>query len=90
MIIDRNPGLREGISMIRSSASIFEGVAFVKSSYSEGNAYCVEVGRAQSLVGVRDSKDPSRHVLVFTPQEWDAFVKGVAAGEFSEEGASPR
>jgi len=42
------------------------------------------VGRAQGLVGVRDSKDPSRHVLVFTPQEWDAFTKGVAAGEFSE------
>jgi hypothetical protein len=68
----------------KPSASIFDGVAFVKSTFSIGGDGCVEVARAQGYVGLRDSKDPSRHVLVFTPLEWDAFVKGVAAREFIE------
>ncbi|WP_433224752.1 DUF397 domain-containing protein [Microtetraspora malaysiensis] len=33
-------------------------------------------------VGVRDSKDKGGPVLVFTPAEWDAFIRGVNAGEF--------
>jgi hypothetical protein len=31
---------------------------------------------------VRDSKDPSGPVLRFTPAEWEAFRRGVLAGEF--------
>ena len=33
-------------------------------------------------VGVRDSKNQSGAVLVFTPDEWSAFVGGVRDGEF--------
>ena len=33
-------------------------------------------------VAVRDSKDPSGPVLVFTPHEWRAFLDGVRDGEF--------
>ena len=53
---------------------------FRVSSYSGGGA-CVEVRRAVGDVTVRDSKDPTRE-LIFTVDEWAAFVRGVKAGEF--------
>jgi hypothetical protein len=44
---------------------------------------CVEVGSAaDGTVLVRDSKDAELRTLVFTHDEWMAFVKGVKAGEF--------
>lgn len=43
---------------------------------------CVEVAFIDGAVAVRDSKDPSGPVLVFTPDEWDAFVYGAKDGEF--------
>lgn len=43
---------------------------------------CVEVAFLGEFVGVRDSKDPSRHVLVFTAPEWDAFLDGARRGDF--------
>lgn len=56
-----------------------------KSSYSTvGN--CVEVTRG--YIGetptrkVRDSKDPGGPVLVFTEDEWQAFLRGARDGEF--------
>lgn len=54
-----------------------------KSSFSGTEGNCVETstlpdgGRA-----VRDSKDPNGPRLSFTKSEWDAFIKGVKAGEF--------
>jgi len=43
---------------------------------------CVEVAFVGGAIAVRDSKDPSGGVLVFTPGEWDAFVDGAKDGEF--------
>jgi Domain of unknown function (DUF397) len=45
---------------------------------------CVEVGQLPGgSVAVRDTKDRERRTsLVFTPQEWTAFVAGVKNGEF--------
>ena len=56
-----------------------------KSSYSSGNGgACVEVARnLPNIVAVRDSKNPEGPALVFTPQEWRAFLDGVRADEFS-------
>lgn len=53
------------------------------SSYCNGGG-CVEVGRtSDGPVVVRDSKDPERRAsLVFTAEEWAAFVAGVKNGEF--------
>ncbi|MFB4285980.1 DUF397 domain-containing protein [Nonomuraea sp. MTCD27] len=54
-----------------------------KSSFSGQGDNCVEVadlphgGRA-----VRDSKDPDGPVLKFTASEWEAFRRGMKAGEF--------
>jgi hypothetical protein len=58
------------------------GHAFRKSTFSaDGN--CVEVATTtDGTVLVRDSKDPRGAVLTFTPAEWDAFRRGVRAGEF--------
>jgi hypothetical protein len=42
---------------------------------------CVEVALLQ-LVAVRDSKNPSGPVLVFTMAEWTDFTQGVKQGTF--------
>ncbi|ETA00765.1 DUF397 domain-containing protein [Frankia sp. CcI156] len=60
-----------------------DGLSWQLSSYTNGSGACVEVaslpegGRA-----VRDSKDRSGPILVFTAAEWTAFVAGVRDGEF--------
>ena len=52
-----------------------------KSTFSGANG-CVEVAILDESVAVRDSKDPSGPVLVFTTFEWRAFLDGVRDGEF--------
>jgi hypothetical protein len=60
------------------------GAAWRKSSFSSGNGgACVEVAivpgatAGGGLVALRDSKDPAGPALVFTPDEWRAFLSGV-------------
>jgi hypothetical protein len=55
-------------------------------STSSNNNGCVEVAFVQGQVAVRDSKDRTGRVLVFTAPEWQAFVRGVRAGEFDQGG----
>jgi hypothetical protein len=43
---------------------------------------CVEVAFIGGAIAVRDSKNPSGGVLLFTPEEWLAFVGGAKDGEF--------
>lgn len=58
-------------------------IKFRKSTFSQGKDNCVEVGLGDTGGRfVRDSKDRAGAVLRFTESEWDAFVKGVRAGEF--------
>jgi hypothetical protein len=59
-------------------------VTWRKSSYSgSSGGNCVEVAQfPASAIAMRDSKDPDGPQLVFTPDEWQAFVAGVKAGEF--------
>ncbi len=61
------------------------GAVWHKSSYSNGQANCVEVARnLPGIVAVRDSKDPDGRVLTVSGEEWAAFVrqmtKGISAG----------
>ena len=58
-------------------------IDFRVSSFCSGGG-CVEVGRLPGgTVTVRDAKDPERATaLVFTQDEWAAFVAGVKNGEF--------
>jgi Domain of unknown function (DUF397) len=52
-----------------------------KSTWS-GTGNCVEVADQGANRLVRDSKDPGGSVLVFTEDEWTAFLAGAKAGEF--------
>jgi hypothetical protein len=55
----------------------------VKSSASNGNGQCVEAASlGGGRIGVRDSKDPDGAMLVFTAEEWSAFLAGARSGEF--------
>jgi hypothetical protein len=67
-------------------------VTWRKSSYSNGSGgSCVEIADVDPhngvpgarMVAVRDSKDRSGPVLVFTTGQWRAFTAQVRAGEGS-------
>lgn len=61
--------------------SCVEVAVYSHSSFChKGN--CVEVAATGDQVAVRDSKNPTRVPLLFSYDEWTAFVKGVRAGEF--------
>jgi hypothetical protein len=50
---------------------------------SSATSQCVEAAAlGGGRIAVRDSKDPDGPVLVFTPEEWSAFLAGVKGGEF--------
>jgi hypothetical protein len=52
-----------------------------KSSHSGSNG-CVEVAFVNGQIAVRDSKDKDGAVLHFSQREWDAFLSGIADGQF--------
>ncbi|WP_067824386.1 DUF397 domain-containing protein [Nocardia inohanensis] len=55
-----------------------------KSSHSGASQDCVEIAHLDAgMVGVRDSKNVTGPVLVFTSSEWDAFSAGVVDGKFN-------
>ncbi|HEU5427771.1 MAG TPA: DUF397 domain-containing protein [Actinocrinis sp.] len=57
------------------------------SSHSSGSGSCVELAAlAAGHVAVRDSTDRSRPALVFDAAEWQAFVAGMADGQFADLG----
>ena len=58
--------------------------AWRKSSYSSANGQCVEVAFLGEAVAMRDSKNPDGPALVFSPGEFDAFVRGVMKNEFKQ------
>lgn len=68
-----------GVSKAEVRAAVWS-----KSSVSNYNGSCFEIARLRpDRIGVRDTKDNGAGpILVFTQQEWVAFVGGVKAGEF--------
>lgn len=55
-----------------------------KSSFSgdDANRDCIEIAVGTGgLIHIRESENPAV-VAITTPAKWDAFVKGVKAGEF--------
>jgi hypothetical protein len=58
---------------------------WTKSARSGGNCdNCVEVAFIDDAIAVRDSKNPTAGVLLYTRAEWDAFIGGVKDGEFDQ------
>jgi hypothetical protein len=71
-----HPGYKRSMSI-----PDFSHAEWRKSRHSGSNG-CVEVASKEGMIAVRDSKDPAGAILVFRPDEWDAFVAGVLDGEF--------
>ena len=63
------------------SSTELSGALWRKSSYSNGQANCVEVavGHGYKLVAVRDSKAPDALSLIFTARTWRQFTNSVGA-----------
>ena len=59
-------------------------ITWRKAQLSTNNGSCVEVAAVVGKVALRDSKDPSGPVLVYTPAEWGAFLDGAKKGEFDD------
>ena len=58
-----------------------------KSSYSANIGQCVETRfnpewAIENTVLVRNSKSPEGSFVMFTKEEWEAFIVGVKDGEF--------
>lgn len=64
-----------------------DGLVWQKSSFS--SSQCVEAAAYRGHVAVRDSKHPHGGMLVYTPDEWRAFLAGVRNGEFDHLAESP-
>ena len=61
------------------SRNDLSGARWRKSSYSDGQANCVEVMTA-GVVAVRDSKSPDETTLTLTPDAWRLFIERLTAG----------
>ena len=64
------------------SSTDFPDTPWRKSSYSNGQANCVEtaaIGQDGRVVIVRDSKAPAGPVLTFRPSAWRRFTTSVKA-----------
>jgi hypothetical protein len=55
------------------------GAVWRKSSQSMSGD-CVEFALLREAVGVRDSKDPTGPVMIFSRSEWQAFVDAAKRG----------
>jgi len=58
------------------------GISWIKSSFSNSNGNCLEVGKMDGRIAIRDSNLPE-FVITCTPEEFKAFLDGVRAGEFN-------
>jgi hypothetical protein len=65
-----------------------KALKWIKSSRSYGAGACVEVAAAGDGVAVRDSKNSHAAPLIYTRDEWSAFLFAVKRGEFDHLAAS--
>lgn len=54
-----------------------------RTTYTDGSPAALEVGYAENgMVALRKADEPEGDLLIYTPEEWTAFVEGVRDGEF--------
>ncbi len=58
-------------------------IPFQISTFSDSDS-CVEVGRIDGRIVVRNSNDPDAGIATFNDKEWSAFIAGAQAGEFDK------
>ncbi|MQA82987.1 MAG: DUF397 domain-containing protein [Streptosporangiales bacterium] len=76
-------GRPKGVLVTADKPSVdFSDAVWRRTRGADGRESPVEVAHKDGMYGMRDSRNPDGDVLTFTPGEWDAFVKGVHAGEF--------
>lgn len=57
---------------------------WTKSTRSDPGGNCVEVRRTNDgIIQVRDSKNPHGPILALAPAEWDTFINGIKAEQFT-------
>jgi hypothetical protein len=62
---------------------------WVKAQASNPSGNCVQVSFGPDGVRVRNSRDPDGPTVLFTREEWAAFIAGAKAGEFDAPPAGP-
>lgn len=55
-----------------------------KARRSTNDGACVEIASVVGEIALRDSKDPSGPILVYTSGAFSAFIEGVKKGEFDD------
>jgi hypothetical protein len=73
--------MREKLTLTTSERA---DLVWRKAQLSTNNGACLEIGSIAGKIAVRDSKDPSGPVLVYTPIEFRAFLDGAKKGEFDD------
>lgn len=55
---------------------------FRKSSHSDHQGACVEIGHGPGVIGIRDSRNPDDGCLTTDVRRWTAFLDAAKAGRF--------
>ncbi len=67
-------------SRSNANGNCVEVASWRKSSRSNTNGNCVEVAPLDTVIGVRDSKDPHGGVLTVDTVQWQRFVTDLRSG----------